>query len=281
MRRFLYAFVGLLGMCGVAAYGNYTATQGAGTTFVSYVVGGFHSAGVVLTGGASGTETGIAAAPLRVDPTGTTPQPVTLTSTTITGTVAATQSGTWNVAGTGASGAALSGNPFRVALSDGANSQNWLAALALADGVNGNNTGAVATWLWNGTTYDRQRGDLTNGAFVNVKALAPASGVSQAKTGAAASSLVAKASAGSVMSISGSAANGSYIMLFNATSAPADGAVTPDKCWGPMAAAGPFSLSWGIGPVFTASTGITVVSSSTGCFTKTATNAAFLAVEYQ
>lgn len=55
-------------------------------------------------------------------------------------------------------------------LSDGTNMKSWLAAIALADGVNGNNTGAVAGWYWNGTTYDRARGDLTNGAYVNVKA---------------------------------------------------------------------------------------------------------------
>lgn len=46
---------------------------------------------------AAGTEIGTSSNPIRIDPTGTTPQPVTLTSTTITGTVAATQSGTWNI----------------------------------------------------------------------------------------------------------------------------------------------------------------------------------------
>lgn len=46
---------------------------------------------------AAGTEIGTAASPIRTDPTGTTTQPVSLTSTTITGTVAATQSGTWNI----------------------------------------------------------------------------------------------------------------------------------------------------------------------------------------
>jgi hypothetical protein len=53
-------------------------------------------------------------------------------------------------------------------MSDGTNAQNWLAALALGDGVNGNNTGAVATWLWNGTTYDRARGTVAGGMLVNV-----------------------------------------------------------------------------------------------------------------
>lgn len=40
---------------------------------------------------------GTAAHPIRIDPTGTTTQPVSLASTTITGTVAASQSGTWTV----------------------------------------------------------------------------------------------------------------------------------------------------------------------------------------
>ena len=84
--------------------------------------------------------------------------------------VVAQTSSTWTVVGAAASGAALSGNPVRVGMSDGTNAQNWLAAIALGDGVNGNNTGAVVGWLWNGSTYDRARGDATNGAWVNVKA---------------------------------------------------------------------------------------------------------------
>jgi hypothetical protein len=109
----------------------------------------------------------------------------------------------------------------------------------------------------------------------------PIAGVSATQTGAAAASLSVSGSH-SISSISGSAAASSYIMVFNATAAPSDGAVTPLKCWGPMSAAGPFSFGWGPGPLFgPLGTGITVVSSSTGCFTKTATNAAFLALEYQ
>jgi hypothetical protein len=54
-------------------------------------------AGFVNLRNASGTEIGTSGAPVRVDPTGTTTQPVSLTSTTITGTVAVTQSGTWNI----------------------------------------------------------------------------------------------------------------------------------------------------------------------------------------
>lgn len=92
-------------------------------------------------------------------------------NTDLHGNLYVSQGGTipWTVQGPGASGAALTGNPFRIGLSDGTNTQNWLAALALADGVNGNNTGAVGPWWYNGTTWDRARGDATNGLIVQLK----------------------------------------------------------------------------------------------------------------
>jgi hypothetical protein len=62
------------------------------------------------------------------------------------------------VVGPAASGAALSGNPVRIGLSDGTNAQNLLAAIALGDGVNGNNTAATGGFVWNGTTWDRMPG---------------------------------------------------------------------------------------------------------------------------
>lgn len=145
---------------------------------------------------------------------------------------------------------------------------------AKADSACGTDTGTCTVTA----LIKRANQNLTT---VNNSLGSPLVGVSQAQTSSADSSLVAKSSAGSVVSISGSAVSGSYIMLFDATSAPEDGSVTPVKCWGPMAADGPFSFGWGPGPVLTMSTGITVVSSSTGCFTKTATNANFIAVEYQ
>jgi len=60
--------------------------------------------------------------------------------------------------------AAFPANGTAIGISDGTNMKAWLAAIALADGVNGNNTAAVASWLWNGSTYDRARGS-TSGAF--------------------------------------------------------------------------------------------------------------------
>lgn len=152
--------------------------------------------------------------------------------------------------------------------------------IALLKRANQRLTTAIAS-LTASSTAANQATEIASLATIATNTGSVLSGVSESHSAAAETNRVAKASAGSVVSISGSAVSGSYIMLFDATSAPVDGAVTPKKCWGPMSSAGPFSLSWGIGPVLTMATGITVVSSSTGCFTKTATNAAFLSVEYQ
>lgn len=116
-------------------------------------VGTQYTLGVNLRKSASGgsVELGTSTDPVRVDPTGTTAQPVTDNggSLTVDGTVAATQSGSWTVtanAGTGnftviqptaanlnaqvqgaaADGAAPVGNPVLTAGSDGANVQTIL-----------------------------------------------------------------------------------------------------------------------------------------------------------
>ena len=52
-------------------------------------------------------------------------------------------------------------------------------------------------------------------------------------------------------------------------------------CFGPVPTNTPYALSWGPGPPAAFTTGITLVSSSTGCFTKTASNAAFLAGQFK
>jgi hypothetical protein len=235
---------------------------------------------------AAGTEIATSGNPVRIDPVGTTPQPVT-------------QSGAWPITNAGTfavQDAAVEGAITSSVMQSNTKQVNGVTTLAGAGAVG---TGSQRVAVGQDTTTIAGSAPGTagtaSGNVVTVQGVAsmtpisvtevngaPLPGVSQAQTGAAASSLVAKASAGSIVSVSGSAANGSYIMIFNATSAPSDGAVTPAKCWGPMAAAGPFVFGWGGGgPVFSMSTGITVVSSSTGCFTKTATNAPFLAVEYQ
>ena len=70
-----------------------------------------------------------------------------------------------------------------------------------------------------------------------------------------------------------------WLLVFDATSAPADGAVTPAKCF--AYPAGTLSASYGFSapPAFT--TGIVLSVSTTGCFTKTASVHAFLGGDYQ
>lgn len=60
-----------------------------------------------------------------------------------------------------------------------------------------------------------------------------------------------------------------FLVIINATSAPADGAITPLDCV-TLPASGVASISYGSGPAEVFSTGITaVVTSAITCFTKT------------
>lgn len=107
-----------------------------------------------------------------------------------------------------------------------------------------------------------------------------------AQTSALASNLVAKAAAGTLYSFNVSAdttlnASTWYVMIFDAASLPADGAVTPAKCYAMPAGAPTASGLFGAGGV-TFSSGIVIGVSTTGCFTKTAsTHALFIGADYQ
>lgn len=52
-------------------------------------------------------------------------------------------------------------------ISDGTDIKRWFAAIVLGDNANGNNTAAVAPWVWDGVTYDRLRGTASEGLFVS------------------------------------------------------------------------------------------------------------------
>jgi hypothetical protein len=65
-----------------------------------------------------------------------------------------------------------------------------------------------------------------------------------------------------------------WIMIYDATSAPADGAITPLKCYAMASGATSFSAAW-MTPI-AAATGIVIGVSTTGCFTKTASSHAFI-----
>lgn len=97
------------------------------------------------------------------------------------------------------------------------------------------------------------------------------SGVALTPSTTTESNHVLKASSGSLSSLTVAiGATSGWVLVFDATSAPADGAVTP-KWWFPVASngtSGAISAAWVEPAQF--STGVTVVFSTTGPFTKTA-----------
>lgn len=106
----------------------------------------------------------------------------------------------------------------------------------------------------------------------------------QAKTAALAANLVVKASAGNLYGFEVSAdstlsAAAWWIMIYDATSAPADGAVTPAKCYALPLGATLASFSFPVPVPF--GTGIVIGVSTNGCFTKAASTHAFISGDYK
>lgn len=150
-------------------------------------------------------------------------------SVTVTGTVAATQSGIWT--------------------------------------VQPGNTPNTTPWL---TT--------------NTPSAASGAGLTPVSSSALAANTVIKASAGNLYSFEVSAdstLSGAawWIMIYNATSAPVDGAVTPLKCYAMASGTTSYGAAFPTPAAF--STGITIGVSTTGCFTKTASTHAFISGDAQ
>lgn len=122
------------------------------------------------------------------------------------------------------------------------------------------------------------------GAIIGAGGGGGATPSTHAQTTALAASLVAKASAGTLANFTVSAdatlsAAAWYVLIFDATSLPADGAVTPAKCY-PIAAGVQTYGASALNIAFTS--GITIGVSTTGCFTKTASvHASFIGVDFQ
>lgn len=76
-----------------------------------------------------------------------------------------------------------------------------------------------------------------------------------------------------------SGASAGYVMLFDATAVPADGAVTPARCL-PLAASTGLERDYRAGPLWFKN-GVVIVFSTTGCFTKTASATAYIAGDYR
>lgn len=151
---------------------------------------------------------------------------------------------------------------------------NTLAQSTITAG--GSGLFAVGSYVFNGTTWDRQRGD-TNGTYVVGLPVATASaGTAPVVTSAVAGTLVGKASAGNLYGINVVAgASAGFVLITNTTTAPADGAVTPSLCY-PVAANGVLNTTFPTPVAFT--TGISISFSTTGCFSKTASATAFISV---
>lgn len=120
-----------------------------------------------------------------------------------------------------------------------------------------------------GTTNTAQTIQSIGGALLVTTAgsSAAAQGIATVATATAQSSLVLKASPGNFYGANATSTAAGYLMLFDATSAPADGTVTPKKVWA-VAANGSCSIAFDLPLVM--AVGITLVFSSTGPFTKTA-----------
>lgn len=95
----------------------------------------------------------------------------------------------------------------------------------------------------------------------------PTAGIVPVRSVAAEASKVFKSSAGNLYAYQvTTGASAGYVLLFNATSAPANGAVTPVKC---VVVAANSTVGVSMNPPEYFSTGIVAVFSTTGCFTQT------------
>lgn len=131
------------------------------------------------------------------------------------------------------------------------------------------------------TTPGTTNGVVTNSGSVTAATTTPSAtvGVStQSCTIACASTIVSGAH--SLYGISGSATVTGTILVYDATSCPANGTVTPKKAFAYTVANAPIGISWGSLPMID-STGIAVCFSTTGPFTATASTTAFLSVDYK
>jgi hypothetical protein len=106
---------------------------------------------------------------------------------------------------------------------------------------------------------------------VNMSQLFGAGAVTPVVSSATEATHVLKASAGNLFSVyaTNSTSTGGFLVVINATSAPADGAITPLDC-AFLPANGTAAISYNPGPPVAYSTGITaVLTSAATCFTKT------------
>ena len=170
-------------------------------------------------------------------------------------------------------------NTSALALESGGN----LATVASAQGASATGvtqpTGGSGILGWLSGIFNKLNTSIAvTGTFWQATQPVSQAALTPVATSAAASSLVLKASAGNLLSLACAPTATGYLMLFDATSAPADGAVAP-KWVQPVFANGGASWSWSNPMSF--ATGVVAVFSSTGPFTKTASATAFISGQVQ
>lgn len=110
----------------------------------------------------------------------------------------------------------------------------------------------------------------------NIPCFAPSA--TPVNSAATESSHILKTGAGTLFGLSVTSSAAGYILIYNATSVPSNGAVTPVACY--YLSSGPGTLGIAFAPFpLTMSTGITAAFSTTGCFTQTLSTTAFFSAQ--
>lgn len=157
-----------------------------------------------------------------------------------------------------------------------ANAQNAIQAMAVTTCGTPNVT---LTNGKNGPVFQDTTGKLCGNYTVTPSAAAGAGIAPAPSAPALATSQVIKSGAGNLYSFEVSAdstlsAAAWWIMIFDATADPGNGAVTPRKCFGQVSGATSAAYAFSTPIAFT--TGITIVVSTTGCYTETQSAHAFI-----
>jgi hypothetical protein len=147
---------------------------------------------------------------------------------------------------------------------------------AVTDDASTNRFLATGGSVFNGTTWDRMRGTTEGTQVLAIPSATTAVGITSVSSSAAESNHVIKASAGNLYGFSmTTGATAGFAFVANSTTAPTAGgaAIAPIKCY---VIAANSTLGVTFEPPLVLSTGITIVFSTTGCFTNTASATAFI-----
>lgn len=255
MKKFLVALALILGINPALAVDNYSATAGAGLTFAAKDNG----SGVLFS------------------------RFIGCDNTTTTQCWVIDASGRISVSIT--SGSVASGAFAAGALAAGAGVDGWDLTQGTKNDTAylGSGSASVISILkgqYNAITGSQAAGSNTIGK-VN-RDYTSDIGFSAMTSGVAEGTHVLKASAGSLHALTTTiGATTGWVMIFDATSAPADGPVTPKFCRYIKSDGTGGSNSVQFAPPLVMGTGISVAFSSTGCFTKTASSTAFFSGQVQ